>query len=365
MVIVTGDQANARSLVQEIAELCAAHGAVWHPALQVEVCEGGMRLLAPPGSSGELIRMPTELLVPIAGARWAETPEALVLIEPPVGLSAVQNTLLHLHIALYNATGKLRWWQGQHPARLVESAAAVAEALAPLKPFHQREPKQRTAAEGFLATRSFGWKPDPHQDERVPVLMPLIDLLNHHHSGAPYRITNGAMRIKVAQAGGRECFAHYGQRRDVLDLALHYGHCDPSTPFAHSAALAIPLDSGGHIQVEHQGRRVPKHRFDPPRVSLEADGLRISHLCCDLEHPERVNTMLKLALQGSFRQRGHTTSEAALLAAQGLQALGAANLSLLDQLRTAAEAAQHPGAAILAAAAQRQAAIIAAVTAAS
>jgi hypothetical protein len=191
--------------------------------------------------------------------------------------------------------------------------------------------------------------------------MPLIDLLNHHHRGAPFRISDGAMRIQADQAGSSECFAHYGHRRDVLDLALHYGYCDHSTPFAHSAPLEIAVDGVGHIRVEHQGQRAPLHPFDPPRVTLEADGLRLSHLCCHLEHPARVSTMLRLALKGSLKRRGHTEQVAARLAEQGLQAVAAANISLLDQLRHATEASQHPGAAILAAAAQRQAAIISAV----
>jgi hypothetical protein len=236
-------------------------------------------LLPPPGTSGQLITMPTELLVPIAGARWGVSTDELTLLEPPPCASAVQEELLQLHIALYNATGKLCWWSQQHPAGLVEASAAVADALAPLKPAHRREPKERSAAEGFLATRSFGWKPNPDQGDRVPVLMPLIDLLNHHHRGAPFRMSGGAMRIQAAQAGSRE----------------------------------------------------------------------------------RVSTMLRLALQGSLKRRRHTEQVAARLAEQGLQAVAAANISLLEQLKTAAEASQHPGAGILAAAAQRQAAIISAV----
>jgi hypothetical protein len=71
--------------------------------------------------------------------------------------------------------------------------------------------------------------------------------------------------------------------------------------------------------------------------------------------------MLRLALKGSLKRRGHTEQVAARLAEQGLQAVAAANISLLEQLRHATEASQHPGAEILAAAAQRQAAIISAV----
>ena len=71
----------------------------------------------------------------------------------------------------------------------------------------------------------------PTQENRQQVLLPLIDLLNHHHAGTCFRIQDGAMRVKTVQAGGNECFTHYGNRRDVLDLALHYGHLDQSTPF--------------------------------------------------------------------------------------------------------------------------------------
>jgi hypothetical protein len=197
------------------------------------------------------------------------------------------------------------------------------------------------------------------------VLLPLIDLLdllNHHHHGAPFRIEASAMRMATAQPeDSGECFAHYGHRRDRLDLALHYGHSDPSTPFAHCAPLQISVEGVGLIQVERQGQGRPAHPLDPPRVELEEGGVRLSHLCCHRGHPERVRTMLKLALQAGLQRRGHGQVEAQRLAQRGLEALGAANIGLLGQLTSAAEAADHPGGAVLAQASRRQAAIIAAV----
>tara|TARA_B100000674_G_C37613589_1_gene810991 strand:+ start:459 stop:785 length:327 start_codon:yes stop_codon:yes gene_type:complete len=62
-------------------------------------------------------------------------------------------------------------------------------------------------------------------------------------------------------------FAHYGHRRDVLDLALHYDHCNLSTPFAHSAPMEIAVEGIGRIRIEHQDQRAPVHPFDPPRVT--------------------------------------------------------------------------------------------------
>jgi hypothetical protein len=80
MLTIHSDHPHTSDLVQQMAELCAAHGAHWHPELQVEVSQGSLRLLAPPGTSGGLITMPTELLVPIAGARWTESTEELQLL---------------------------------------------------------------------------------------------------------------------------------------------------------------------------------------------------------------------------------------------------------------------------------------------
>ena len=156
-------------------------------------------------------------------------------------------------------------------------------------------------------------------------------------------------------------FAHYGHRRDVLDLALHYGHCNLSTPFAHSAPMEIAVEGIGRIRIEHQDQRAPVHPFDPPRVTLEPDGLRLSHLCCHQAHPERVQTMLSLALQAQLKRGGHDAASALRLAQSGLNAIGEANMNLLDQLVAATKASSHLGAPILAAAAQRQASIVKAV----
>jgi hypothetical protein len=359
-LVILSDQPTVTALLQEIAQLCAGHGAQWHHELQVEVVEGGMRLLAPPGTTGPLITLPTDLLVHIAEAQWSSSPNALDLVQPPAEATPLQRELLQLHTELYNATGKLHWWSKQHPARLGEASSDIAASLELLKPGH-RAHAERSAAEGFLATRSFGWRPNPEQQQRHPVLMPLIDLLNHHHQGAPFRIDHRAMQIKTKQAGGRECFAHYGHRRDVLDLALHYGHYDSSTPFAHSAPLEIDVEGIGRVLIQHQGQRAPVHPFDPPHVKLKPDGLRLSHLCCHRDHPERVQTMLSLALQAQLKRGGHDPASALRLAQNGLNAIGEANVRLLDQLAAAAQSSSHPGAPILAAAAQHQASIIKAV----
>ena len=356
-LIITSDQTIVADLLREIAHLCASYGARWNSELQIEVNHGCMRLLAPPGTSSQLIKMPTELLVPIGGAQWSTSADVLKLLQPAVDTTPVQRKLLQLHIELYNATSKLSWWSNQHPARLCEISRDLAAPLEQLKPAFRSQAKY-SAAERFLATRSFNWRFNPEQNRRHPVLMPLIDLLNHHHQGAPYRIYDGAMQIKAMQAGGRECFAYYGNRRDVLDLALHYGHFDLSTPFAHSAPLEIEIAGIGNICIEDQVQRVPLHPFDPPRVTLEPDGVRLSHLCFHLDHPDRVQKMFGLAMQAHLRRRGHIVDSVLTMVQSGLSAIGRVNLHLLKQLAAAAQDSFHPSASLLVAAAQRQSSII-------
>lgn len=58
------------------------------------------RLLAPPATNGPLTSMPTEMLVPIAGAQCTLSSSELKLLQPPQGTTAVQRELLQLHAEL-------------------------------------------------------------------------------------------------------------------------------------------------------------------------------------------------------------------------------------------------------------------------
>ena len=104
---ITSDHNHAAAVLQKIAQICAAHGAHWNPEVSAEIRGGTMRILAPPGTTGPLISMPTALLVPIAEAQWRDESNALLLKQPPPQATAVQHELLELHAELYNATNKM------------------------------------------------------------------------------------------------------------------------------------------------------------------------------------------------------------------------------------------------------------------
>lgn len=357
---VSADDAAVTSVLRAMTELLLGHGARLHPGLRLVERDANLTVHCDPsaGRPGELLfDVPRRLLVPTDAAVWSERTDRLELLRPPPGLTPVQSELLEMHIELFNAAGKLPAYWGGHPRRAVWDHAEVRAATERLRPGAGWRPANPT--EGFLATRTYGLRGPGGQ--RLEHLMPLIDLLNHHYRGYPYAVDERAMTIEIAQGNGdAECFAHYGGVRDVLELALRYGYLDRSTPFAYSAPLELDVPGFGGLVVLGE-RPSPLHAIDPPRLAIGDEKLVISHLCCNSERPEHLRVVLQLALQAAAQKRGLAAAERAARAAY--EAIARHNLHYLATLAAACDAvvAETPSAALLSAAARRQAGIMRAV----
>ena len=370
---VACDTSAVRHVLLETIELVQAHGGSLHPQVRLIECRGQFKVTcdAPRGGSTQpLFCLPRHLLVPLEGAVWSQRTDCLELLQAPPELSSVQRQLLDLHVALYNSTGKLPWWLQHHPLSRLSLQPDFAEALIPFRASEQLAPTN--AAEGFLYTRTFSLKPLPTRQlaadpglpcaphpPRAKVLMPLIDLLNHHPHGAAFKVNESTMTVQVAQPGtDAECYANYGGRKDCLGLALHYGYVDHHTPFAHSAVLDLDLPGVGRVRVEQQRMR-GTHPADPPRLTFLPDQLVISHVCCHLHYPNRVVGVLGLALRGLGMRRGLSATAAVQAATEAIGAVGAANVTLLNRLASVCKqlAPDFPAADCVSEAAQRQAMI--------
>lgn len=304
-----------------------------------------------------LFEIPRELLIPVNGLNWSDRTDRLALANPPTGLTPVQEELLALHVELYNATRKLHWWSNDHPRRLLVENSGIREALRRLRPDIDMTAADTPAA-GFLQTRTFRVRDE--EERRNLVLMPLIDMLNHHHRGGALKLDDVAMRVAMSRPmGGAQCLAHYGRRRDVLELALYFGYLDHETPFAHDAPLRVNVPDLGDITMLAQ-TRAPAHRADPPSVEVAGGRIEISHLCCDLEHPERAPAVLRLALLRAARLRGLPMREAEDISRRLINDIAFANLERLTILEEGClgSGLAGPAANTLRFAAKRQAHII-------
>jgi hypothetical protein len=370
-----------------------------------------------------LFEVPRGMLIPVDGALWEDSRVSLQLVSPPVGLTALRRDLLDLHVALYNATDKLPWIVASHPKLGLGDAPDVVSAIRELRPGFTEagahpvttgppsEPPRPSSAgrssvysaatrgaippivEVFLNTRVFGLKPlEP--DELAPpdtqdpvgrrvqvtpakvavpqqydpaatsptkqrVLLPLIDLLNHHPRGASLRVDARAMTPAVTRpTGTTECFAHYGRRRDSLDLALNYGYVDTVTRFVHCPPMTIDVPSVGTLRILGRGSRgIAPFPLDPPRVTIDEDGITLSHIVL---RPSAEGASWELpvlmALQARALQLGATPASARNSAEACAAAILERATALLRDLQIAAErhTTARPAAGVLAGAAEHQ-----------
>jgi len=105
------------------------------------------------------------------------------------------------------------------------------------------------------------------------VLMPVLELVNHHAAGAPFRFTGG---ISIAGTYPREVFARYNHL-DSFGVFLTWGFPNPE-PVTYSLSLNLPLPKRTLVI----GREVAKNkvhgRVRLPEVTVEGDTIKFSHL---------------------------------------------------------------------------------------
>lgn len=361
--LIASDDSRIAAALRQIVRIVTAHGGVVHPGAVILERDGAMavhnRQVA---ASDDLFQLPRKLLVPVSGVRWAQDQTTLALDGDPEGLTPVQRDLLECHVELFNACGKVPTLARIHPAVALGPQAALVRAIQAVKPKFRAG--HSSAAEGLLGCRTLGLKALDDGESRDSVIMPLVELMNHHANGAPYRVDQRGLRIRVVHPRDTsECFALYGAGRDPMDLALNYAFVDPDPQLAVSAPVAVDVPGVGRLRVT--GRPPAKTSQAIPPVTRNADGMCVAWLVFASARPDRSTAFVRMALQAALAQAGVAPEVAARRADGAIAGLIEANLELLTEIRRQAELAQatgspNPAACLVADAAAVQASIIAA-----
>jgi hypothetical protein len=263
MVSIAADNRDVERALQKIVALLKRGGAEFADDLIVKCVDRTMSVEAPPDSAGRvLIRLPWDCLVPLPPYRLALVNDDIVISSCETGLTSASITLMESVLELYNLTEKVAEHRLRSPWPLIAAHAellqyvtqrrgridAGSEAL--LSPGHENE----LMLHSFLQTRSLGYRVGAEHYPPLPVLMPIIDLFNHHVSGAAYRDDRHAenrslsiTRSIAMPATGNECFACYGPY-DAFSMWINYNFIDGRVPFVLSVAVAIDLPGLGTIR---------------------------------------------------------------------------------------------------------------------
>jgi hypothetical protein len=220
---------------------------------------------APPESAGKvLVRLPWDCLVPFSPFRLSIVNDDLVISSYEEGLTDECVTLMQALLELFNLTGKVAYHRRTSPWRLIISYPAILQCVrqgrdredfALFQHFIVSGSNDQLMLQAFLNSRVLGYKASTTAPP-YPVLMPVIDLFNHHFQGALFNIDEvpdkgrslAIARSMLLPGTGIECFACYGAH-DSFDTWMTYGFVDHSALFVRSVAMTIDLPSLGTIRL--------------------------------------------------------------------------------------------------------------------
>ena len=282
------------------------HGACFHPDMKVISRQGNFSIAS--GLSARLgdmlIRIPEPCLPPFEKFN-------LYVADDDICIRSYDRDLLDSHVKtfehminVFNYTKKITHHRASSPWFAFSSVPMLVHTLARgrggapkieryLKYYHRGE-IDALLLSSFLGARQLDLK-STYFGNRVPVLTPFLDLMNHNFRAQHFQITKdentGLTQIHVniskAAKGSNECFVRYGFF-DSLDAYLVYNFVDDSAPFVRSIPLEMHLSSGlslksnARIATAYKGPLPPNLRdlraFMPRILGRDQNLIEVTHL---------------------------------------------------------------------------------------
>ncbi len=241
--MIDADDPLVADLLAGTIELVKEAGGFVAPTTRLIERAGQLSIESSAAAGEPLLRIPREAFVRVDRVEWSIDEDRIVIAQVPDDCGDLEWEMLYLQVALHNACGKLAWMRRTHPSLdpglpedLVDAVRAVVPSF--------RTPMM-DAIDLLWANRCFRLPMEPGgSPERV--LVPIVDLLNHHADGATGDVNGEGFQVTATPAfGTRECALDYGMERDAMEMAVVYGFAGSSR--ATSEPSPRDLDSLGRI----------------------------------------------------------------------------------------------------------------------
>jgi len=328
MLRVQTENPAVRTVVENTARVLLANGASIRPDVVIHESQGNLSVHCDNALPSPLFFIPSHLLIPIGDIEWGIGPQLIVDQTP--GLSSTQRELLDLHVQLFNSVGKYRWFCQEFPRGALARYPDVATLFSRIEP---RFTLGTTPAD-FIHTRILSYKAKSDTNAaRKPVLMPLVDTMNHHSRGTPFEVDEQGLRVSQFQLeDGGECFVNYGHLRDALQIYSTYGFSDSSVRVATSVPSKVALTNDGFtdfgtLVVRREGSMgyLPNITTNETRITLSKVNFTSGNL-------GRFTAAFTLPVKSFAIQQGASAEIADLVAANATQQLLDNNRVRIEQL---------------------------------
>jgi len=238
-----------------------------HPEARIVARDGDLHIECPADEGTPLIRVPAAAMLPVTRARWNSGNSELSILGLDDWPEGADLPLLITQVGLHNACGKLPRLVATHPSASQTLSAEIIDAVRVLRPTFRTRTMSPTDV--FWATRTF--RLPAFAGEAQPVVLPVLDTLNHHPLGAVGQWHGGSFTVSVSRpTGTTECFLDYGHQRDALETALVYGFADTTTSIAHCGPLDVEVPGLAVVRILDQGR-TPTGDLLPLRAERSGD----------------------------------------------------------------------------------------------
>jgi hypothetical protein len=264
MVSIAAHNRDVERSLQKNIKLAEQDGAEFSDDLLLKCVDGSLSLEAPADSAGKvLIRLPWDCLIPLQSFQFSVIDDNIIVSSHDEGLTSSCVARMEAILELYNLTNKFAYHRRTSPWLLIASHPRLQQYVVQRRSgiaseygkFIHSGTRNELLLRTFLNTRAYTSRVDFAQARQFPVLMPVLDLMNHHIYGAAYpedQDTAGrsiTMRRSAPIPGtGTECFACYGPY-DSFETWITYNFIDGRVPFVTSVAMTIDLPGLGTIRL--------------------------------------------------------------------------------------------------------------------
>lgn len=235
---VEADDPVVADLLAAVLDLVLEAGGWIHPAARLVARAGQLSLACDGPDDAPLVQVPRAAFVRVDDVTWDDADQRLDILEIPDRIGGVELEMLYLQTALLNQCARIPWITRTHPALASDIDDQVIAAVRRVVPGFRAQPMR--PVDVLFATRCFRIPLDDPDSPAPRVLVPVVDLLNHHRGGASGSWDGRSFQVSTRRPfGTSECALDYGMDRDALQMAVVYGFADASADVAHGDPAQI------------------------------------------------------------------------------------------------------------------------------
>lgn len=256
----------------------SAQGVEMHPDLIIRETGGECDLsLSEQGRASKrrsLLQVPVSCMPRLDDVNLVERGNQIHVQNQNTRMSEQQALNLEHLLTFYNQAGKLDSWQTTAVDIGLSEDSDLLAILQQrrLDAQHHKTAREKGLIESFFKSRTLSLADPRQKDKKSRVLMPLIDLLNHHPSAGSFtpRQTPKGRAIEVSPfIVSGQAFVRYSPMLDAHQSLLTYGFICPNADFVHVPFTSLEHADLPALHVRTEYSQAHKGKLGPKNIDLK------------------------------------------------------------------------------------------------